>query len=193
MPIVFATHNQNKLQEIQSLLPQHAVVSLQQLNFTQDIPETGETLEENAFIKANTIFKAFVQAVFADDTGLEVTVLKGAPGVYSARYAGKKANAEDNMQKLLGALDGAVDRSAQFRTAVAYINEKGQEFLFEGCVKGSILTKKTGGKGFGYDPIFKPIGYNQSFAQMSTELKNKISHRGLAIQKLIQHLEHEKS
>ena len=160
------------------------LLSLRDINFFDDIDETETTLEGNAKLKADYITNKFGFNCFADDTGLEVESLDGRPGVYSARFAGEPANSENNMQKLLVELQGKVIRKAQFRTAVA-LNINDEKFLFEGICKGEILKKKQGEKGFGYDPIFKPEGYNQSFAEMSSEEKNTISHRGIAVQKLV--------
>jgi XTP/dITP diphosphohydrolase len=193
MPLIFATHNPNKTKEMQALLPGYKIKSLADLNYHQAIAETGTTLAENARLKAKIIFSAFGQAVFADDTGLEVEALNGAPGVYSARYAGPKADAKQNMQKLQRDLAGQSNRKAQFRTVISYLNKKGQVFLFEGCVKGEIIEAQAGEQGFGYDPIFMPLGYNQTFAQMPPSLKNKISHRALAMQKLIDFLQEQKN
>ncbi|WGH75573.1 non-canonical purine NTP diphosphatase [Tenacibaculum tangerinum] len=185
MKLVFATNNLNKLAEVQKMLPSSIeLLSLKDINCFDEIEETATTLEGNAKLKANYITEKFGYNCFADDTGLEVAALNGAPGVYSARYAGEPANAENNMQKLLTALDGKPHRNAQFRTAICLnLNEK--QFLFDGICKGYILTAQQGEKGFGYDPIFQPEGYNKSFAEMTTEEKNKISHRGLAIQQLV--------
>ena len=187
--LVFASHNANKVKEIRALLPNYEVLSLSDLNFKEEIPETGSTLETNAQIKAQRIFKEFGKAVFADDTGLLVDALKGAPGVFSARYAGADANAEANMQKLLYSLQGETNRKAHFKTSICFINEKGESRFFEGRVDGEILAEKAGEKGFGYDPIFKAVGEKLSFAEMSPQAKNKISHRGRALNALIQFLQ----
>ncbi|CAL2094014.1 non-canonical purine NTP diphosphatase [Tenacibaculum sp. 190524A05c] len=188
MKLVFATNNQNKLKEVQEMLPESIeLLSLKEIGCFEDIEETATTLEGNAQIKANHITNNYNFNCFADDTGLEVHALNGEPGVYSARYAGEPANAENNMQKLLSSLGETVDRKAHFRTSIC-LNLDGKQFLFDGICKGEILTEKKGEKGFGYDPIFQPEGYNKSFAEMSSEAKNEISHRGLAIQKLIDFL-----
>lgn len=188
MKLVFATNNQNKLKEVQEMLPESIeLLSLKDIGCFEDIEETATTLEGNAQIKANHITNNYNFNCFADDTGLEVDALNGEPGVYSARYAGEPANAENNMQKLLSSLGKTVDRKAHFRTSIC-LNLDGKQFLFDGICKGDILTDKKGEKGFGYDPIFQPEGYNKSFAEMSSEAKNEISHRGLAIQKLIDFL-----
>ncbi|CAL2055727.1 non-canonical purine NTP diphosphatase [Tenacibaculum sp. 190524A05c] len=188
MKLVFATNNQNKLKEVQEMLPESIeLLSLKDIGCFEDIEETATTLEGNAQIKANHITNNYNFNCFADDTGLEVDALNGEPGVYSARYAGEPANAENNMQKLLSSLGEKVDRKAHFRTSIC-LNIDGKQFLFDGICKGEILTEKKGEKGFGYDPVFQPEGYNKSFAEMSSEAKNEISHRGLAIQKLIDFL-----
>ncbi|CAL2092602.1 non-canonical purine NTP diphosphatase [Tenacibaculum sp. 190524A05c] len=188
MKLVFATNNQNKLKEVQEMLPESIeLLSPKDIGCFEDIEETATTLEGNAQIKANHITNNYNFNCFADDTGLEVDALNGEPGVYSARYAGEPANAENNMQKLLSSLGETVDRKAHFRTSIC-LNLDGKQFLFDGICKGEILTEKKGEKGFGYDPVFQPEGYNKSFAEMSSEAKNEISHRGLAIQKLIDFL-----
>ncbi len=192
MKLVFATNNLNKLKEVQEMLPSSIeLLSLKDINCFDEIEETETTLEGNAHLKADYITKKFGFNCFADDTGLEVESLGGKPGVYSARFAGEPSNSENNMQKLLVDLETKTNRKAQFRTAVSLnINEK--KFLFEGICTGEILRKKQGEKGFGYDPIFKPEGFNQSFAKMTSEEKNKISHRGIAIEKLVKFLSNYK-
>ena len=192
MKLVFATNNLNKLKEVQEMLPSSIeLLSLKDINCFDEIEETETTLEGNAHLKADYITKKFGFNCFADDTGLEVESLDGKPGVYSARFAGEPSNSENNMHKLLVDLETKTNRKAQFRTAVSLnINEK--KFLFEGICTGEILTKKQGEKGFGYDPIFKPEGFNQSFAKMTSEEKNKISHRGIAVQKLVEFLSNYK-
>lgn len=188
MKLVFATNNLNKLKEVQEMLPESIeLLSLRDINCFDDIEETATTLEGNAQIKANHITNTYQYNCFADDTGLEVESLQGEPGVYSARYAGEPANAEHNMSKLLRNLENHQNRKAQFRTSIC-LNLNGKQFLFDGICKGDILTKQKGEKGFGYDPIFQPEGFQKSFAEMSSEEKNAISHRGLAIQKLIEFL-----
>lgn len=186
--LIFATHNANKAKEVKVLLPHLKVQSLSEIGFYDEIPETGETLQDNALIKARTIFKATGKPCFADDTGLEVEALNGAPGVYSARYAGEGANSENNMDKLLAELEGKENRKAQFRTVIAYIDNAGREHLFEGSVQGEILKARQGGEGFGYDPIFLPKGETESFAEMSAVRKNTMSHRGRAMRKLVEYL-----
>ena len=192
MKLVFATNNLNKLKEVQEILPSSIeLLSLKDINCFDEIEETETTLEGNAHLKADYITQKFGFNCFADDTGLEVESLDGKPGVYSARFAGEPSNSENNMHKLLVDLETKTNRKAQFRTAVSLnINEK--KFLFEGICTGEILTKKQGEKGFGYDPIFKPEGFNQSFAKMTSEEKNKISHRGIAVQKLVEFLSNYK-
>ncbi|CAM1352728.1 dITP/XTP pyrophosphatase [Tenacibaculum insulae] len=185
MKLVFATNNLNKLTEVQKMLPNSIeLLSLKDINCFDNVEETAITLEGNAKIKADYITDKYNYNCFADDTGLEVESLNGAPGVYSARYAGEPSNSENNMQKLMTELNGVDNRNAQFRTSIC-LNLNGKQFLFDGICKGEILTKKQGEKGFGYDPIFKPEGYNNSFAEMTSEEKNTISHRGLAIKKLV--------
>lgn len=193
MKLVFATNNLNKLKEVQEMLTNSIeILSLKDINCFDEVEETETTLEGNAKLKADYITKNFGHNCFADDTGLEVESLGGEPGVYSARYAGEPRSSENNMQKLLIALEDKQNRKAQFRTAIC-LNIDDKQFLFEGICKGEILTKKQGEKGFGYDPIFKPDGYNESFAEMKPEDKNKISHRGIAIQKLVEFLKNYKS
>ena len=188
MKIVFATNNPNKLKEIQSLIPKEIeIISLNEIGCNEDIPETGDTLEANAFQKAHYIKDNFNYDCFADDTGLEIDELNGDPGVYSARYAGPERNANANMNKVLNELKGNKNRKAQFRTAIALILE-GEEHLFEGKVEGYISKNKQGNEGFGYDPIFIPENDIRSFAQMSMQEKGAISHRGRAVRKLVAYL-----
>ena len=188
MKIVFATNNPNKLKEIQSLIPNEIeIISLKEIGCNEDIPETGDTLEANAFQKAHYIKENYNYDCFADDTGLEIDELNGAPGVYSARYAGPKKNADANMTKILNELKGKKNRKAQFRTAIALIL-KDEEHLFEGKVEGYISKDKQGNEGFGYDPIFIPENDIRSFAQMSMQEKGAISHRGRAVKKLVTYL-----
>ncbi len=183
--LVFATNNQNKLEEVQKLLPSTIkLLSLKDIGCFEEIEETGTTLQENAIIKTNYITQKYGYDCFADDTGLEVNFLNGKPGVYSARYAGKENSAEKNMQKLLSELNGVEQRQAQFRTVIA-LNLSNKQHLFEGICKGEILTEKKGKKGFGYDPIFRPNEFNTSFAEITLQEKGKISHRGKAIAKLV--------
>ncbi|HBS11948.1 MAG TPA: non-canonical purine NTP pyrophosphatase [Flavobacteriaceae bacterium] len=188
MKLIFATHNPNKLKEVQQLMPNYIhTLGLSDIDCFDDIPETGTTLQENALIKVSYVKYHYNQNCFADDTGLEVEALNGEPGVYSARYAGENNDAELNMQKLLNNLKGKSNRKAQFRTVIA-LNIKGEQYLFEGICKGEILLNKQGESGFGYDPIFKPEGFDKSFAEMTLEEKGKISHRGIAMAKLIDFL-----
>ena len=188
MKLVFATNNLNKLKEVQEMLSNAIeIVSLKDISCFDEVEETETTLEGNAKLKATYITQKFGYNCFADDTGLEVASLDGKPGVYSARYSGEPANSEKNMQKLLTELKGKENRKAQFRTAIC-LNLNGKQYLFEGVCKGEILKEKQGEKGFGYDPIFKPTGFSKSFANMNSEEKNKVSHRGIAIQKLIDFL-----
>ena len=185
MELVFATNNEHKLQEVQQLLGGTIkLLSLADINCGDEIPETGDTLEANAFQKSNYIYEKYGKNCFADDTGLEIESLNGAPGVYSARYAGADKDAEANMQKVLDDLKCENHRQAKFRTVISLIIN-GEEFRFEGCVDGLILKKRSGFKGFGYDPVFQPDGFKVSFAEMSADDKNKISHRGRAVEKLI--------
>ncbi len=188
MKLVFATHNQHKFKEVVLLLPAHIeLLSLTDIGCFDEIPETSETLEGNAQLKADFVSEHFGLPCFADDTGLLVDALQGAPGVYSARYAGEKRSAEDNMNKLLTELKGTAIRSARFKTVIA-LNLENRKILFEGLVEGEIIEERKGTEGFGYDPIFRPEGHDQTFAELSLSVKNEIGHRGRAIQKLINHL-----
>lgn len=194
MKIVFATNNPHKLSEIRTILgEQFEVLSLNDIGCDVDIPETGQTLEENALIKARYVYYHYGMSCFADDTGLEVDVLGGEPGVYSARYAGGEGHdSEANMQKLLRKLGNNNNRQARFRTVIALIMkeraEKKDYLLFEGIVNGRIDTEKHGTEGFGYDPLFIPDGYEKSFAQLGMDVKNRISHRARATKKLVEYL-----
>lgn len=187
--LVFATNNAHKLEEVAAILGNRVkLLSLNDINCHTDIPETADTLEGNARLKSSFIYNNYGLDCFADDTGLEVEALGGAPGVYSARYAGGEGHdAQANMLKLLSDLEGKENRKAQFRTAISLILE-GKEYLFEGIIRGEIIREKRGDSGFGYDPIFKPEGYEQTFAELGNEIKNKISHRALAMQKLCEFL-----
>ena len=185
--IVFATGNPNKLKEIKSAIKSFEIVGLKDLGITEEIPETGDTLKKNALQKAKYVYDKTGLDCFSDDTGLEIEALNYRPGVYSAMYAGPDCNAENNMQKVLRELEEAHNRAAQFKTVIALILQ-GKEHFFEGEVSGEILKEKSGKDGFGYDPIFRPIGYKESFAEMSIAQKNEISHRGLAIKKLVKFL-----
>ena len=188
MKLVFATNNKHKLQEVRDILGSGVeVLSLSDIGCNDDIPETADTLQGNALIKARHIYNKYNVNCFADDTGLEVEALDGAPGVLSARYAGDGHDSEANMHKLLQNLTGKSNRNAQFRTVIALIID-GEEMLFDGIVKGIITEEKMGDSGFGYDPIFVPEGYSESFAQMSSDEKNSISHRYRATKKLNDYL-----
>ena len=188
MKLVFATNNLHKLKEVQEMLSNSIeVLSLKDIGCFEDIEETESTLEGNAKLKADYITEKYGFDCFADDTGLEVEALDGNPGVYSARYAGEHGNAEKNMEKLLNELQNKSNRKAKFRTIIA-LNLRNKQYLFEGICDGEILNEKSGVKGFGYDPIFKPKNASCSFAEMNSEEKNIISHRGIAIQKLVNFL-----
>ena len=208
MKIVFATNNEHKLSEIRAILgPSFDVVSLADIGCHEDIPETGQTLEENALMKAEYVYNKYHLSCFADDTGLEVEALNGAPGVYSARYAaivpagepaGPSHDSEANMARLLRELANNNNRKARFRTVIALIEKKDVcpcgctsiklVHKFEGIVNGEIIREKRGGEGFGYDPIFQPEGYSETFAELGLDIKNKISHRARATQKLAEYL-----
>lgn len=188
MKIVFATNNTHKIKEVQSMLPDGiTLVSLESISCFEDIPETADTIEGNAIMKANYITKKYGYDCFADDTGLEVTALNGAPGVFSARYAGPQRDANDNMNVLLQNLEGSADRSAQFKTVIV-LNLGGKQYLFTGIAAGAITTEKQGDQGFGYDPIFCPDGFSETFAQLTLLQKGQISHRGKATQQLLDFL-----
>lgn len=188
MKLVFATNNLHKLKEVQEMLSNTIeLLSLKDIGCFEDIEETESTLEGNAKLKADYITEKYGFDCFADDTGLEVEALDGDPGVYSARYAGEHGNAEKNMEKLLIELQNKSSRKAKFRTIIA-LNLRNKQYLFEGICEGEILNEKSGVKGFGYDPIFKPKNASSSFAEMNSEEKNIISHRGIAIQELVQFL-----
>lgn len=183
--LVFATNNAHKLEEVSAILGDKIeLLSLKDIDCHTDIPETADTLEGNALLKSSYIFDNYHLNCFADDTGLEVEALHGAPGVYSARYAeGEGHDAQANMLKLLREMEGKENRKAQFRTAISLILD-GKQYLFEGVIKGEIIKEKRGNSGFGYDPIFVPEGYNQTFAELGNDIKNRISHRALAVNKL---------
>ncbi len=188
MKLVFATHNPNKFEEIKSLLPDHIeLLSLSDIDCKEDIPETGDTIDENAIIKAEYVKNNYGYDCFADDTGLEVDSLAGAPGVFSGRYAGENKDDNANIEKLLGQLEERDDRTARFKAVIA-LNLKRNQNLFTGICEGSILTERRGEKGFGYDPIFLPKGFDKSFAEMDMSEKSKISHRGMAFRELIEYL-----
>lgn len=186
--LVFATNNAHKLEEVREVVKDSIdLLSLSDIGCNDDIAETGETLEDNALIKARYIKEKYGYDCFGDDTGLEVEALNGAPGVYSARYAGDGHDSEANMKKILNELDGIVNRKACFRTVIALVLD-GKEYLFEGKVDGDIMTSKSGNTGFGYDPIFRPQGYSQTFAELGMVVKNEISHRAIAVKKLYKFL-----
>ena len=187
MKIVFATNNPNKLKEIQTLIPKEIeIISLKEIGCTEDIPETGDTLDANAFQKVHYVKENYNYDCFSDDTGLEIDALNGAPGIYSARYAGPEKSAESNIEKILNELQGK-NRKAKFRTAIA-LTLNNEEHLFEGEINGHISKAKQGNEGFGYDPIFIPENEKRSFAQMSMEEKGAISHRGRSVKKLVTYL-----
>lgn len=188
MKIVFATNNKNKLFEISGILgDKFELQSLNDIGFSDDIPETNPTIRENASQKSHFIYDRYNINVFADDTGMAIEALDGRPGVYSARYAGENATYEDNMYKALREMKGKTNRKAKFITVISLILE-GKEYFFEGIVNGTITTEPHGTEGFGYDPIFMPDGYDKTYAEMSAEEKNAMSHRGLATQKLVEFL-----
>ncbi len=188
MKLLFASHNRNKVEELKQIFPKsYSLKGLDELNDFFEIEETGANLIENALLKARVIHKRYGLNTISDDTGLEIDALNGAPGVLSARFAGEENNSFKNMQKVLALMQNSDNRAAQFKTVVALIlNNK--EHLFEGIVKGTILRTLRGEGGFGYDPIFLPDGYSQTFAEMPSTLKNEISHRGVAIKKLLHFL-----
>lgn len=186
--IVFATHNVHKLSEIREIVKgQIEILGLTDIGCHDEIEETGSSLEENALLKAKYVKERYGYDCFADDTGLEVDALGGEPGVYSSRYAGPSGDPEENMKKLLSALQGIDNRSAQFRAIIALILNE-EEHLFEGVIRGTIARERRGGSGFGYDPIFVPEGYDQTFAEVDLSVKNRVSHRALAMVKLIDFL-----
>ena len=185
MKLVFASNNKNKIKEIQLLVPASIeIVSLEDIGCTEDIPETADTIEGNAILKANYVTEKYGYDCFADDTGLEVEVLNGVPGVYSARYAGEQKDANDNMDKLLSELKDKSNRKANFKTVIA-LNLNGKQNLFTGIINGKIIEEKIGTNGFGYDPIFVADGYEKTFAELTMEEKSTISHRGIAVKELI--------
>jgi XTP/dITP diphosphohydrolase len=189
MKLYFATHNPNKLKEIAKMLPAGIeLLGLADLGLTEDIPETSDTIEGNSLHKTQYVFDKHGVACFGDDTGLEVAALKGAPGVYSARYAGPQCDSNDNMNLLLENLKGEKKRSARFKTVITYINAKGESKQFTGLANGVITETLSGKEGFGYDPIFLPDGKNKTFAEMPSYEKNKISHRARAFAQLIEYL-----
>ena len=193
MKLIFASSNKNKFIEVEKIIPKNIILgNLIELNFFEEMPEKEDTIEGNATFKANYINSKFNVNVFADDTGLEVQALDGKPGVHSARYAGNECNSEKNITKLLKELKNIKNRKARFKTIIALVLNK-KSYQFEGIINGEILLSKKGKNGFGYDPIFKPDGYQKSFAELSIDVKNKISHRALAINKLIDFIKKVKS
>lgn len=189
LKLVFATNNKNKIKEIKHLIGNSIeLLSLEDIGCLEDIPETSDTIQGNAIQKAKYVYDNYGYNCFADDTGLEIDELNGEPGIYSARYAGEQRNPEDNMNKVLEKLNDATNRNAQFKTVIALIIN-GEISCFEGIVKGEMTRVRSGEEGFGYDPIFKPKGYDITYSEMNLELKNKISHRALATHQLIEHLQ----
>jgi XTP/dITP diphosphohydrolase len=187
--LVFATGNIHKLQEVQGLFKEGFALScLKDVNITEEIPETADNLVDNALQKARYVYEKCGIPCFADDTGLEVDALDGAPGVYSARYAGEQKDSKLNMLLLLKNMNGKTNRNARFRTIIAYIDENAQEHIFEGEIKGKIIENMAGENGFGYDPIFVPEGYEETFAELSSEIKNTISHRARAMEKFLSYI-----
>lgn len=190
MKICFASHNVNKVKEMNAIVPDGiSILGLSDLAIDEEIAETGNTLEENSKIKASYVFERFKMPVFADDSGLLVNALNGEPGVYSARYAGPDRDDDKNMDLLLERLNGRVDRSAEFQTVITFIDQLGKTHQFKGIIEGTIITKKKGKNGFGYDPIFQPKNYTETFAELSQDVKNTISHRAKAVKKLLKHLQ----
>lgn len=188
MKLVFASNNRHKIQEIQNLLPNSIeILSLQDIGCTEDIVETADTIEGNAILKANYVTEKYGYDCFADDSGLEIDYLNGAPGVYSARFAGAQKNDQDNIDKVLGELKDIANRKANFKTVIA-LNLNKQQHLFTGIINGTITTTQKGNQGFGYDPIFQPTNYDGTFAEMNQQEKSSISHRGLAVKQLLEFL-----
>lgn len=188
MKLVFATHNLNKLEEVRAIMPSEIeLLSLEDIDCQEEIPETAETIEENAVLKADYVQNQYHYNCFADDTGLEVEALGGKPGVYSARYAGEGKNNEDNIDKLLSELKGEKNRRAKFKTVIA-LNLNDHQYLFPGICPGTITEERRGNKGFGYDAVFQPDGSSKTFAEMNMEEKAALSHRGIALRKLTEYL-----
>ena len=189
--LIFATNNKHKVEEVRAALDGVVeIITLSEAGLSGEIPETADTLQGNALQKAQWVWERTHTDCFADDTGLEVDALDGTPGVYSARYAGEHCSFDDNIDKLLAALDGQINRKADFRTVICLI-ENGEPMYFEGRVDGQVLTERhSNGEGFGYDPVFMPDRFALSFAEMPLDVKNRISHRGLAVQKLVEYLTH---
>jgi XTP/dITP diphosphohydrolase len=188
MKLVFASNNANKIKEVQSMLPDSiTILSLKDIGCFEDIPETADTIEGNAILKADYVTKNYGYDCFADDSGLEVDALNGEPGVYSARYASEQKSDSDNIDKLLLVLKNETNRMANFKTVIA-LNLTGEQHLFTGTVDGTITFEKKGSNGFGYDPVFKAEGFSDTFAQLSPQEKNQLSHRGKAVRQLIDFL-----
>lgn len=186
--IIFATNNKHKLEEVKAILKNDfEIISLSEIGYNEEIPETADTLEGNAALKAKFVYEKYQIDCFADDTGLEIEALNGRPGVYSARYAGEPSNSKSNLIKVLKEMEGQTNRNARFRTVICFI-ENGEYHYFEGIIKGKIAENPQGTHGFGYDPVFIPNGYNTSFAEMSLDIKNSISHRASAIRKFTNYL-----
>jgi XTP/dITP diphosphohydrolase len=191
--LCFATNNKHKLEEVRLAIgSQFNLISLEDLNCKEELPETRDTLEGNSLQKAEYVFQHYHTACFADDTGLEVEALQGAPGVYSARYAGLQKNSQDNIQLLLKNLSGQINRKARFRTIITLIGLESQPVFFEGIINGTIIENERGQQGFGYDPVFIPEGFTRTFAEMTLAEKNQLSHRGIAIKKLSSYLKNYK-
>ena len=189
MQLVFASNNKNKIKEIQLLLPDSIqILSLEDIGCTEDIPETADTIEGNAMLKANYVTQKYGYDCFADDSGLEVAALNGEPGVFSARYAGEPKNDENNIDKLLANLKDVNNKKANFKTIIC-LNLKGEQHLFTGIINGQIIEERIGNNGFGYDPIFVADGYQKTFSELSLEEKARISHRGIAVKELITFLQ----
>lgn len=188
MKLIFASNNENKIKEVKAKLPSYEIIGLKEFGIDEDIPETAKTIEGNASIKSTYIYDQYKTNCFSDDTGLEIEALDGEPGVYSARYAGEEKNADKNMDLVLEKLANKENRNARFKTVISLFLD-GKEHLFEGIVNGTIIKEKRGKKGFGYDPIFVPNGYTKTFAELPLEEKNKISHRALAVDQLVDFLE----
>ncbi|TGD58871.1 non-canonical purine NTP diphosphatase [Flavobacterium humi] len=189
MQLVFASNNKNKIKEIQQLLPSHIqILSLEDIGCYVDIPETADTIEGNAILKADYVTQNYGYPCFADDSGLEIDALNGEPGVYSARYAGSHRSDNDNIEMVLQKLKQQTNRKANFKTVIC-LNIDGEQYLFTGIVNGNIILEKTGNQGFGYDPIFQADGFSETFAQLTLEEKAKISHRGIAVRQLVAFLD----
>lgn len=189
MRLCFATNNKHKIEEVKHIVGHHfEIVSLADINCNEELPETRETLEGNSLQKAEYVFQHYHTACFADDTGLEVEALNGAPGVYSARYAGPQKNSEDNISLLLQNLEGSTNRKARFRTVITLVGLTDQPVYFEGIINGTIIPQRRGSSGFGYDPVFVPDGYTRTFAEITLVEKNDLSHRAIAVKKLSEYL-----